>query len=286
MKRRWQRSLTKVLPVSLVAGSNATLPLVFLAFIIMTISILSPNGFAGLRSSVSDLFSPFLHAITKPVQEASVFVRNVTGIAQLQAENNRLKQENEKLREWYQTALVLDSENEALRDLLNVKLEPKNHFITARVLADSGRAFVKSLLVDAGRQDGVQKGQAVISGEGLIGRITEVGQKTARILLVTDINSRVPVLVENSSQHAVLAGTNKLYPRLTHLPLGSEIEEGARIITSGHGGLFPPGIPVGRVVFDQGDLHVALFTDFDSMIYTRIVDRDKDGGLDLLQQTQ
>lgn len=279
MKRRWSRNLTRVLPLPWVGGNLGSLVFIFAALALLTISILSPSAMGGMRSSISDMFSPALQVLSRPVQDAAVFVRNITGLAELQAENTRLQQENEKLREWYQTALVLESENNSLRDLLNVKLEPQNNYITARILADSGRAFVKSLLVSSGAEDGVRKGQAVISGEGLVGRITEAGQSTARILLVTDINSRVPVLVENSSQHAVLAGTNGANPELTHLPVGSEIEEGARIITSGHGGLFPAGIPVGRVVISGGNPHVSLFSEFDRMVYVRVVDRAEDSAL-------
>src|SRR5262245_30718707 len=172
----------------------------------------------GLRAGAADTFAPVLSAIGQPVQEAAIFVRNVSGLTQLQAENLRLQQENQRLREWYQTALVLEAENKSLRDLMNIRLDPQNSYITARVLADSGNTFVKSLLVSAGSNEGVKKGQAVISGDGVIGRIVEVGKNTARVLLLTDMNSRVPVLVENSRQHAILAGENEQAPILAHLP--------------------------------------------------------------------
>jgi len=126
---------------------------------------------------------------------------------------------------------------------MNIKVAPDHNFITARVIADSGNAFVKSLLVEAGSLDRVQKNYAVIAGEGLIGRVIEVGKNVSRILLVSDMNSRIPVLIENTSQHAVLAGGNETSPTLEHLPASSGVDVGARIVTSGHGGVFPAGIP-------------------------------------------
>lgn len=267
-------------PLPWIGGHFGSLVFVVVAFVTLAISIVNPQGVSGIRANVSDMFAPVLHAVSRPAQEAAMFVRNMTGLAELQAENMRLQQENMKLKEWYQTALILEAENKSLRNLLNVKLEPQNSYVTARILADSGQAFVKSLLVSAGTKDGVKKGQAVVSGGGLVGRAVETGRQTSRVLMITDLNSRVPVLVENSSQHAILAGDNNYMPRLVHLPPGSEVEQGARIITSGHGGLFPKGLPVGRVVFDQdGKPRVELFADFDRMVYVRIVDRPDDPNL-------
>ncbi len=277
MKRRWSRNLAKIVPLPWFGGHTGFFVLIVASVAMLAFSIISPQATSGLRSGVSDVFAPVLQTIGKPVQDAAVFVRGVTGLAELQAENTRMRAENEKLRDWYQTALVLDAENKSLRDLLNVKLEPQSRYITTRILADSGRSFVKSLLVSSGTKDGVQKGQAVISGEGLVGRVVEVGKNTSRILLITDINSRVPVLVENSSQHAILAGANNNLPSLTHIPAGSEVEEGARIVTSGHGGLFAKGTPIGRVVYDESKApRVELFADFDRMVYVRVVDKPHD----------
>ncbi|MCB1531752.1 MAG: rod shape-determining protein MreC [Alphaproteobacteria bacterium] len=267
-----------MIPLPWAGGSLTSLIFMSASLALIAFSVLTPSGLDTMRMAVSDTVAPIFRAVSKPAQDAALFVRNVSGLAQLQAENTRLAEENEKLREWYQTALVLESENKSLRDLLNVKLEHFNKYITTRIVADFGGAFVKSFLVSSGERDGVHKGQAVISSDGLVGRITEVGENTSRVLLVTDINSRVPVLVENSSQHAVMAGGNDANPRLTHLPVGSELEEGSRIITSGHGGVFPMGLPVGRVVYSQsGEPQVKLFAKFDRIVYVRIVDKADNG---------
>jgi rod shape-determining protein MreC len=262
-------------------GNNAgAASLVFIALLAFAFSSINPQGVDRLRSGTADAFAPVLQTVSRPIQEAAAFVRNVSGLAEMQAENMRLEKENMRLREWYQAALVLEAENNSLRDLLNLKLEPQNNYITAQILSDSGNTFVKSLLVSAGIPDGVKKGQAVISGDGVVGRVIESGDKVARVLLLTDINSRVPVMVENTRQHAVLAGDNEQVPMLVHLPPDSQVAQGARIITSGHGGIFPYGLPVGRVVYSADKKpQVELFADFDRMVYVRIVDRPEDPNL-------
>lgn len=252
-----------------------------IAIMLLALSILMPQKISGLRMQAADMFAPLLQTVTKPVTDVAEIVRNISGLGELQAENIRLQQENMKLREWYQTALLLEAENKSLRDLLQVKVEPTYQTITARVIADSGNTFAKSILVSAGAQDGVEKGQAVMSSEGLIGRVIEAGQKTARVLLITDINSRVPVLVENTRQHAVLAGHEQNNTKLVHLPPDSVIHEKSRIITSGHGGMFPPGLAIGRVKPAEAghDIIVEPFADFSRIVHVRIVDKNEAGGL-------
>lgn len=272
--------LARALPFPFSGGNFSSFLFIALAAFFLLVSALHPQSVSGLRTSAADTLAPVLSAIGRPIEKVTVFVQDISGLAELQAENIRLEKENARLREWYQTALLLEAENKSLRVLLNVKLDPQHSYIAAQILSDSGNTFVKSLLVKAGREDGVQKGQAVISGDGVIGRIVEVGEHVSRILLITDMNSRVPILVENTSQHAILAGDNGKYARLLHVSADSEIAEGARIITSGHGGLFPKGLPIGRVVKgDDGDVFVQPYADFERMVYVRIVSKKDDPNL-------
>lgn len=232
-----------------------------------------------MRMSAADALMPAVNTITKPITAVADTIRNVSGLSELQTENIRLEQENMKLKEWYQTALLLEAENKSLKDLLNVKVEPGYRTITARIMGDPGNTFVKSLLVSAGSKDGVQKGQAVLSGEGLIGRITDVGEQSARVLLITDVNSRVPILIEDTRQHAVMAGSNGDTTYLKHLPPDGDVKDGSRIVTSGHGGVFPPGLAVGKIVKNDdsgapGGLSVHPYADFNRIVHVRIIDKD------------
>lgn len=248
-----------------------------LSIILMLLSTWRPASLETSRGLISDGFAPIISAVSLPFQNLSIFFHDVTGFAQLQADKERLSQENQRLREWYQSALLLESENKSLRALLNMKIDPTYEHISARVISDSGNAYVKSILVLLGRKDNVKKGAAALSGEGLIGRVIETSAQTSRILLVTDINSRVPVVIENTGQHAIMAGANSNKPKLIHLPQESEITKGARLVTSGYGGVYPRGLPVGKVIYNQDkNLEVMLFADFTSLQIVRIV-QEKQG---------
>ncbi len=238
----------------------------------MAVSAFRHNTFDSLRAAAADSFSPVLIVASLPFQSMSLLLHDVTGFAQLQADNKRLIEENEKLREWYQMALLLDSENKSLRNLLNMAPMQEYNHIGARVLSDTNNTYAKSLLVSVGKQKGIKKGAAVLSENGLIGRVVEVSDKTSRILLVTDYNSRVPIVIENTSQHAIMAGTNTPVPRLMHMSQESDIATGSRVITSGYGGVYPHGLPVGRIkTADNGDYEVILFADLDTLQNVKIM---------------
>lgn len=257
-------------------SSGASSFLICVCVVLMIVSAFRPQSFDTMRSITEDIFSPVLSTISLPFQKVTIFLHDVTGLAQLQADNHRLGQENVRLKEWYQTALLLQSENKSLRSLLNLDVDPKYKHVSARVLVDSGNTYLKSLLVSAGKSDGIDKGSAVLSGDGLIGRIVSASENTARILLVTDINSRVPVVMEDTGQHAIMAGGNNQNPRLIHLPQDSEISSGARVVTSGYGGVYPQGLPVGRVVLDENhNPSVVLFADFYGLQIVRILYEEK-----------
>lgn len=249
------------------------------AALLLSVSFVRPGVFGGIRTSVTDTMTPVLSVIGAPFRQVAAFVGGVTGLSELRAENSQLRAENARLREWYQTALMLESENQSFKALLNVKPDPLHRFITARVIADSGNAFVKSAIVAAGKNDNVQKGQAVLSGDGLVGRIIESGNKAARVLLLTDVNSRIPVFLEGTRQKAILAGNNTDVPELKYLPQDVDVKAGARIITSGDGGMFMPGLPVGEVVLKDGYVYVKPYADISRLTHVRIVDYPEDPNL-------
>jgi rod shape-determining protein MreC len=229
--------------------------------------------FESLRNSVIDAAAPALDMLSRPSTLLDTAVSRTRDFVTVYQENARLAEENGRLLGWQQAALKLASENAELRDLLRVAPEPAASYVTARVIANSGGAYVRSVMVNAGRENGVVRGAAAVTGEGLIGRVSEVGRRAARILLITDLNSRVPVVVEGSRQRAVLAGDNSEHPSLRYLEGGASIRIGDRVVTSGQGGVFPPGLPVGVVATFDGELaRVEPFVELSRVDYLRLVD--------------
>ena len=227
----------------------------------------------GLRLTITDTAAPVLDVLSRPVATATAVIEEVRELVNLRGENARLREDNERLRQWHSTARKLAQQNAAFRELLDFVADPRPAFITARVIGDSGGAFVRTLLLNAGTRNGVRKGQAVISGDGMVGRVVETGARSARILLLTDLNSRVPVVVESTRVPAILAGDNTDRQRLMFLPVNARVAPGDRIVTSGQGGLLPPGLPVGVIVtVDESAVRVQPFVDWHTLEYVRVLD--------------
>ncbi len=230
------------------------------------------------RSTISDAVAPVLDAASRPVTSVAELLREGKELAALRAENAALRRENQRLEHWRTVAHRLEAENRALGELLNLAPKPETRYVTGRVVADSGGAFARSVLINAGRKQDVAKGQAALTGDGLAGRVAEVGRRSARILLITDINSRIPVVIQSTRQKAILAGDNSDMPRLRYLPDEAAVARGQRVVTSGHGGVFPPGLPVGRVVkVSDTNIRVRPRVDWNRMEYLRVVDYGMSG---------
>jgi len=228
---------------------------------------------ARLRTAVLDTVTPVYVVLSRPVDAAARAVGEVRSVIALHSENVRLRDENMRLIRWRDEVSRLKAENEQLRGLLNFIPDPPVRFVTARVVADTGSVFVRSLLVSAGSDVGTAKGQAVLGHAGLVGRVIEAGRNASRILLLTDINSRVPILIEGSQYRGILAGDNTDWPRIVFLPEQAQISVGDRVVTSGHGGALPAGLPVGEVVgLGNGTVRVQLFVRGSDVEYVRVAD--------------
>jgi rod shape-determining protein MreC len=268
-------------PARRAAVQRVSLPL--LVFASATMIVLGKADqilFESLRASVTDTAAPALDVLSRPVAALGHLVDRARDFVAVYQDNARLVEENERLLSWQQAALGLASENARLRELLKLTPEPPATSITARVIANSGGAYVRSLMVYAGHDNGVARGQAAMTGEGLVGRVSEVGSRAARVLLVTDLNSRVPVIVEGPQQRALLAGDNSERPCLRYLDAGAGIKIGDRVVTSGQGGVFPPGLPVGVVASVDGEApRVEPYVEISRVEYLRIVDYGLANGL-------
>lgn len=257
----------------LLAQRFAFLTLVLASFALMLLGKADNVLVEKLRVFVDDGVAPVLSALSRPAASIAAMTNAIHDLARLRAENVQLAEDNARLQHWQTVARELDNENRVLRAQLNFMPDPDAAFVTARVIGDTGGAFVHSMLLNVGSRDGVRKGQAVISGENLVGRIAEVGERSARILLLTDINSHIPVVVESSRAKAILTGDNSDRARLNYLSLNSNATPGSRIVTSGHGGAFPPGIPVVVIAATQdGVMRVEPFVHRNQLDYVTVVD--------------
>ncbi|MCB9964329.1 MAG: rod shape-determining protein MreC [Rhodospirillales bacterium] len=240
--------------------------------VLVILSAVNPSLLSSARVAAQDTLAPVLMAVRSPFDAVADMIGDATGLAALRAENERLVDENTRLREWYQQALALQVENKALQSLLRIKLAPELEFKTARLLSDMSSAYAKSAIISAGSDDGLKEGFPVLSGEGVLGRIVELGHHSARVLMLTDLNARIPVVMEGSNTHAIVAGTNDTQPILTHMPADTRFQIGDRLLTSGLGGVYPAGLPVGVVSSVKGtEVRVTPYTDVAHIQFVRVI---------------
>jgi rod shape-determining protein MreC len=260
-------------PMRSLAQRFAFLLLLGTAVGLLMIGRADPRIFEEARMALIDSTAPVLDALSRPVATVSSAIDHVQELGNIRDINAALKAENARLLQWQHAARALMAENDQLRTLLKYSGEKPANSIAARVIGDSSGPFIRSLLVDAGTREGVQRGHAAITGAGLLGRVAATGERSSQVLLISDLNSRIPVLVESSRARAVLAGDNSKRPRLTFVSDNAEVKIGSRIVTSGHGGMFPTGLPIG-VVAEIGDtgMRIETFASSDQLEFVRLVD--------------
>lgn len=225
------------------------------------------------RMALADALAPIWGAVQQPVSAVRDTISEAETLWHLRSENARLVEENERLRRWQATALALEAENALLRRQLSWVPEPAPQFRTARVVADAGGTYARAVLLAAGPQHSIRKGQIALDERGFAGRVTEVGSRSARVLLATDINSRIPVTLEGSRARAIMVGNNTARPRLQHWPEGTTPREGDRVVTSAQAGAFPAGLPIGVVRWSEsGAAEVELFAQLERLDVLRLFD--------------
>lgn len=255
-----------------ISVSGITLICLLFAAICLVFVARNDRLIGNLRQLMSDVFTPTYDLISRPSLELRKMRNVATNLVDLQASYQELELENQRLREQLgelrRNRVLLDR----YRELLALPVEPDLHVISARVIADLQSPFVRTLVANAGHLAGVKEGQAVTGGRGLIGRIVSVGRVSSRLLLLTDFNSHVPVLIAPKNTRAILSGNNADHPVLRFLPKNTVIEDGAEVVTSGDGGQVPIGIPVGVVrIDDDGRPFVELQEDLHNLSYVRVI---------------
>ena len=225
-----------------------------------------------LRMEITDRVIPNFSAITAPVTAAVNILRSARSYTRIYQQNQELRRELQQMKAWKEAALQREQENARLLDLNNVRLDPKFTKITGVVLADSGSPFRQTVLLNVGRRDGIVDGWAAIDGIGLVGRIAGVGERTSRVILLTDTSSRIAVSIESNGQRAMIVGDNTSRPPLEFLEAPETVRPGDRVVTSGDGGVFPSGLLVGQVTQTQsGRLRVRLAADIQRLEFLRVL---------------
>ena len=256
------------------ALSRLTLPvLIAVAFGVILLGRADAGLTERARMALADALAPIFAVVSQPIATIHEAMADASGLMSLRDENIRLREENDRLRQWQAVAMALDAENTALKANLHWIPDPAPSYVTARVVADAGGVYARAVLLSTGPGKVITKGQIALDERGLVGRVTEIGLRSARVLLITDINSRIPVTLEQSRARAMLVGTNNTRPRLMFWPEGTMPVEGERVVTSAEANAFPSGLPIGVVHYTASNVpEVEPFARLDRLEVVRIFD--------------
>jgi rod shape-determining protein MreC len=239
--------------------------LYFLCAVLLVLSRIGHGAIADARDGLVDLTAPLLEVASYPAIEARRALERARLYAAAFDEIDRLKKENEALKQWEWRTKLLERKVAHLRSLLNAVDEPGLVYATGRVIADARGPFVRSALINLGRKDGVHIGYAVVNGDGLVGRTVDAGESVARVLLLNDLNSRIPVLVGPAGVRALAAGDNSAELQLDFLPHDAAAYPGDEVYTSGSDGVLPRGLRVGVVTGSPGAFKVRPYAELNSL---------------------
>ena len=191
------------------------------------------------RAALVDRVVPNFEWALVPVTAAAGMIEDFRSYQRIYQQNQELRRDLQKLKSWKEAAVQLEQQNAKLLALNSVRLDPKLTSVSGVVLADSGSPFRQSVLLNVGQRDGIKDGWATMDGIGLVGRISGVGKNTARVILLTDSNSRIPITIQPSGQRALLVGDNSSRPPVEFLEKPEQVRPGDQVVTSGDGGVFP-----------------------------------------------
>jgi len=246
--------------------------LVLLSFSLMFLGKADLSALRNIRMGSSDFLAPVIDFVSAPIRGIETMVEGVRTVASLRAENVRLQGENDLLKRWRRRAEILESENRQLRSVTGAATIENRTPITARAVTAPGGGFAHTVLIAIGSEEGIVRGNPVVTADGLVGIVIDVGRAYARVLMISDINARIPVILSSSSWPGLTVGQNGQFLDLQFLPDEAQPKIGELVLTSGHGGVLPNGLPVGRVdQIEDGTIRVRPAVDLRNLSYVSVL---------------
>ena len=252
-------------------GGAQKFSLIFLIFIAGIIFFLDVYGF-GFMKPIRSIINDGIYRVSLVASSPSRFIPQATGsvtdLFNIKSENEKLKKALEVYRQKELSVEYLTNQNKNLRKILDSDDTLfKENIVLSKVLIDKSSPYLKSIIINRGSKSGLLKGMPVMDKDFLIGRIVETNYLSSRVLLLNDLNSRVPVTFGEDGIQAILKGSGGSRPELEYLPEGYIVEEGIDVFTSGKDGIFMPGSPIGTTT-ENG--RVKLFSESSQLSFVKV----------------
>ena len=244
--------------------------LIIISVLLILVETIETKPLNKIRSFVKDVVYRGAIVISSPIKGISDLADFMDNHLNLSSNYDKLVEENEKLKSNISEVDFLALENAQLRKLIDEQVESSSNLVSARVMLEEQSPYLNSFVINIGSNKNIKNGMAVLDGKNFIGRIVDVNFFSSRVLLVADLNSKIPILSEPSGNHAILSGHGKDKPSLDYLPKNHSVKDGDKIYTSGREGIFTPGIPIGKIKIEKNKVKVLLFSDLSQITFVNI----------------
>jgi len=224
-----------------------------------------------LKSGLNEVVYRISFIVSLPEKQINNSFVAVNKHLKLYDQFNNLQDELKLLKGKNYNLNYLQTENERLRKLIDEYIINSDELV-AKVLLDKNSPFLKSLIVNKGSKDNLKIGMAVLDGPYLIGKIVEVNYATSRVLLISDLNSKIPVILEPGDIQSIMTGTGKNFGKIQHFEKEYNFSQKKLIYTSGAGGVFKSGIPIGEFIDED---KIQFFSDLSQLTFVKLVSFDK-----------
>jgi len=247
------------------------LALIIISVVLLSLESINSKSLNFVRSAIKDVIYRTSFITSIPGNIISPMFSNIQGHFELYEKYEMVKLELQQLNDQQNQINYLKIENNKLKKVIDDNSVHSYETITSKVLVDKESPFLKSVILNKGFNSGLKKGMPVLKGSYFVGRITEVNYLSSRVLLISDLNSKIPVIVEPMGYQAIMSGTGNEFALLDFLPKNHQLEVGNLVYTSGRGGIFFPGIPIGRVELVEEKFSVIFFTDLNQLYFTNVI---------------
>ena len=261
--------------VFLKKGNQQRFSLIVLICFCIILIFLSRINFTAinyLKSGINEVVYRISFIVSLPEKQINNSFVAVNKHFKLYDQYNSLQDELKLLKGKNYNLNYLQSENDRLRKLIDEYIINSDELV-AKVLLDKNSPFLKSLIVNKGSKDNLKIGMAVLDGSYLVGKIVEVNYATARVLLISDLNSKIPVILEPGDIQSIMTGTGKNFGEIQHFEKEYDISEKKLIYTSGAGGVFKSGIPIGELINED---KIQFFSDLSQLTFVKLVSFEKE----------
>ena len=258
-------------------GNQQRFSLIALILFSIFIIVLGKYNFKGvnfLKLSIKEVVYRTTFIVSVPENFVISSYQTISDHFNLYSNYENLKKDYESLKATKLNADFLKSENEALKSKID-DVSTQSSELLAKVIIDKKSPFLRSVIVNRGSKDNVILGMAVLDEKFLVGKVVEVNYSTSRVLLLSDLNSKIPVSIEPNGVQSILSGSGSNFGEIQYIKEDYQLDSDFEIFTSGSGGIFRSGIPIGKTILNAGSgldtIKVKFHSDFSQLRLVKIV---------------